>query len=150
MIDKTVQEVWDAALIAEWRLDADIFYCRSKFHVETGAYPDETLLRMPHPGSPWAMRVRLFVAQHLPLISARLWDQPPARDAAMLAKLATSKYTTHKPMRTDADREMDRERKADKKAHEVVKLTRHIIGLQKNATDWNVVGANTKHRRMRG
>jgi hypothetical protein len=54
------------------------------------------LLRIPRVGYPWKLGAKVFVAEHLSKISARLWDQPPEKDVALLKKLQDSKYDTAK------------------------------------------------------
>ena len=135
----TAQEYWDACLIKTWRKSGDVFDAMVMFKGITGINADSIeprLLRLPKIGFPWRIAMRAFVASHLSKISARLWDQPPEKDIALLRKLQTSKYDTEKD--AIADKELVAERKAHRVNQEKMEYTTREISKRNSATDWNV------------
>ena len=143
----TPQEYWDACLIRTWRqsgsvLDAMImFKSITKINLED---VEPKLLRIPRVGFPWKIGIKVFVAEHLSKISARLWDQPPEKDVALLKKLKDSKYDTEKDV--IADNEFKNE------ISKTVKNKRKIELLSKNnsernkATDWGTMKTPNRGR----
>lgn len=143
----TPQEYWDACLIRTWRqsgsvLDAMImFKSITKINLED---VEPKLLRVPRVGFPWKIGIKVFVAEHLSKISARLWDQPPEKDVALLKKLKDSKYDTEKD--AIADNEFKNE------ISKTVKNKRKIELLSKNnsernkATDWGTMKTPNRGR----
>jgi hypothetical protein len=143
----TPQEYWDACLIRTWRqsgsvLDAMImFKSITKINLED---VEPKLLRIPRVGFPWKIGIKVFVAEHLSKISARLWDQPPEKDVALLKKLKDSKYDTEKD--AIADNEFKNE------ISKTVKNKRKIELLSKNnsernkATDWGTMKTPNRGR----
>ena len=135
------QKNWDAALIKTWRLAGCIGDVYALFSAIAGKRTDECdppLKRMPHPGIPWKVGVRVFVADHLSKISNRLWDQPPEKDILLLRKLETSAYDTEKE-RMHADSALNAEKRQLKNNRERRSLTTSRISSRNQATDWNVV-----------
>ena len=95
----TPQEYWDACLIRTWRQSGSVLDAMIMFKSITKinlADVEPKLLRIPRVGFPWKIGIKVFVAGHLSKISARLWDQPPEKDVALLKKLKDSKYDTEK------------------------------------------------------
>ena len=134
------QKNWDAALIKTWRLAGCIGDVYALFSAIAGKRTDECdppLKRMPHPGIPWKVGVRVFVANNLSKISARLWDQPPEKDILLLRKLETSSYDTEKE-KMHIDKDLAREQKMFKQNRERRTLTTTRIADRNKATDWNV------------
>jgi hypothetical protein len=134
------QKNWDAALIKTWRLAGNIGDVYILFKALSGKRSDECdppLKRMPDPGIPWKVGVRVFVANNLSKISARLWDQPPEKDILLLRKLETSSYDTEKE-KMHVDKELAREQKMLKQNRERRTLTSTRISDRNKATDWNV------------
>ena len=134
------QKNWDAALIKTWRLAGSIGDVYALFKAISGKRTDECdppLKRMPHPGIPWKVGVRVFVANNLSKISARLWDQPPEKDILLLRKLETSSYDTEKE-KMHIDKDLAREQKMFKQNRERRTLTTTRIAERNKATDWNV------------
>jgi hypothetical protein len=134
------QKNWDAALIKTWRLAGSIGDVYALFKAISGKRTDECdppLKRMPHPGIPWKVGVRVFVANNLSKISARLWDQPPEKDILLLRKLETSSYDTEKE-KMHIDKELAGEQKMFKQNRERRTLTTTRISDRNKSTDWNV------------
>ena len=80
--------------------------------------------------------MRSFVASYLSKISARLWDQPPEKDVALLRKLRDSKYDTETD--TIVDRTLDTERKKYRTNKQKMEYTTREISERNDATNWNV------------
>lgn len=135
------QKCWDAALIKIWRTSGTLLDAMSLFTTLTGKRTDECdppLKRLPRPGMPFRIKVRVFTSSYLPKINDRLWAQDPDKDVLLLRKLETSAYDTAK---TDLKRDYElinaqRKIKAD---HEHIKLNNDHYLDRNNATDWNVV-----------
>lgn len=135
------QQAWDTALLYAWRSDSNVGHLIWKWETTTGAKYEEQrefLRRIPRQGMPYNIRVRVWVASELPLISARMWDQPKERDEALVAKLQTVGYTTQTPTKTEADLALERERRANEKSHARNKVIAHAYANRNHATDWNV------------
>ena len=95
MSPEQMQRVWDTELLRWWRMDGKLYDAVNVFEQTTGVpLHDAGLRRVPHPGYPWNIPVRAFVAERLEKIGNRMWDQPKERDAALIDKLQTSKYDT--------------------------------------------------------
>jgi len=147
------QKNWDAALIKTWRLGGNIGDVYVLFKSLSGKRTDECdppLKRMPAPGIPWKIGVRVFVAQYLPKISARLWEQTPDKDILLLRKLETSQYDTLKARMHD-------EGQAERASLiNNVKSNRKRIGMntlnnsiRNQATDWHVTKGPSSSTRMK-
>ena len=136
----TPQEYWDACLIRTWRqygsvLDAMImFKSITKIQMEN---VEPKLLRIPRAGFPWKLGVRVFVAEHLSKISARLWDQPPEKDVALLKKLKDSNYDTEKD-RINNNELQNEVNKTYKNKRKMELLSKNISDRNK-ATDWGTM-----------
>jgi hypothetical protein len=136
----TPQEYWDACLIRTWRKAGTVWDVLDMFESITktkAAEFEPKLLRFPREGFPWKIGVRIFVAQHLSKISARLWEQPPEKDVALLQKLKNSKYDTEKNVIQDGDlKSQMRKTRVNRKKQE---FTTRAISERNTATNWNVV-----------
>lgn len=148
------QRAWDECLCAAWRADGAVLYAVNEWQRITKLSFIEhqpMLRRTPALGYPWKFRMRVFVAQHLDKINTRLWDQPPSRDAAMIDKLQTSSYTTHRTSLPDnASRELRREQKKVQQNRAVMSLDRHNHSERNSATDWNFTKASPRRVGGRG
>jgi hypothetical protein len=99
---------------------------------------DCSLLRVPPRGYPWHVGLRVFVNQRLHKIGERMWNMPPEKDSALIAKLQTSKYDTAN-QNTNTDKELNKERKDLKTNRTKIEYeTRNYINRNRN-TDWGVV-----------
>ena len=143
----TPQEYWDACLIRTWRQSGSVLDAMIMFKSITKVNLEDVepkLLRIPRVGFPWKIGIKVFVAEHLSKISARLWDQPPEKDVALLKKLKDSKYDTEKD--AIADNELKNE------ISKTVKNKRKIELLSKNnsernkATDWGTMKTPNRGR----
>ena len=135
------QKNWDAALIKTWRLGGNIGDVYVLFKSLSGKRTDECdppLKRMPNPGIPWKVGVRVFVANHLSKISARLWDQSPDKDILLLRKLETSSYDTEKNS-MHVDKDLAREKRMFRENKERRTLTTSRVSERNKSTDWNVI-----------
>jgi len=149
------QRAWDTALIQFWRQTGKtgkLLDVINQWERETGAaFRDHwpSLKRAPPPGYPWMAGVRTFVAAMLPLISDRLWKQPPERDAALIDKLQTSGYTTHKVVTNQTDRDKNRLKRQTDKSHQKMTLNATRYAARNHDTDGNVVGGGRRHGHIR-
>jgi hypothetical protein len=135
------QEYWDACLIKTWRNDGKIFDAMQMFKSITGKDHfdyEPRLLRTPYKGMPWKIRIRVFAAQHLEKISARLWDQDPSKDVLLLKKLQTSSYDTSK-QQTNVDEDLKKEGDALRKRRLRIGIEALAIMSRNRKTDWNIV-----------
>lgn len=143
----TPQEYWDACLIRTWRqsgsvLDAMImFKSITKINLED---VEPKLLRIPRVGFPWKIGIKVFVAEHLSKISARLWDQPPEKDVALLKKLKDSKYDTEKD--AIADNELKNEISKTVKNKRKMELLSKNNSERNKATDWGTMKTPNRGR----
>ena len=143
----TPQEYWDACLIRTWRqsgsvLDAMImFKSITKFNIEDA---EPKLLRIPRNGFPWKIGIKVFVAEHLSKISARLWDQPPEKDVALLKKLKDSKYDTEKD--TILDTAFKKEIRNTSKNKKQMELLSKNISERNKDTDWGTMKTPSRGR----
>ncbi len=138
------QRAWDVALFEAWRANLQITDAVIAWHRSTSKRFEEVqphLRRAPPLGHPWSVGVRAFVAQRLPLISNRLWSQPPGRDIALIDKLQTSGYTTHRAATTDADRQLRSAQRDARNASAKICLHSTLISERNRATDWNVTNS---------
>lgn len=140
------QKNWDAALIKTWRLSGMLKDTFRLFYALSGKLTndcDPPLKRMPPDGMPGGVGVRVFVAEKLPKISERLWEQTPDKDVLLLRKLETSIYDTMKQALSDPSMNEARSKVyRDKKRNE---LTTTLIANRNHSTDWGVTkGARSK------
>ena len=101
------QKNWDAALIKTWRLAGTYVDALRLFKALSGKRTDECdppLKRVPKKFLPFGVGIRVYVAEYLPKISARLWDQPPEKDILLLRKLETSPYDSMETKMYDAEK----------------------------------------------
>jgi hypothetical protein len=147
----TPQEYWDACLIKTWRNSGSLLDAMQMFTSITGKQTydiDPPLLRLPHKGAPWKLPARVYMAAHLEKISKRLWEQPPEKDAMLLKKLQTSKYTTS-AQNTDRDNDMTNERNAYLRNRIRIGMSTISVSVRNQATDWNVVKGSARVRAKR-
>lgn len=151
----TPQEYWDACLIKTWRQHGSFIDAVRMFMSITGIdlmveQTPRVILRTPKKFFPAHSGMRIFVAQYLPKISDRLFDQPPGKDVLLLRKLATSKYDCEEKAYTTAS---DTEHK-----NVNAQLTRNRLKVgistlsannRNHNTDWNVTKGHAKIRRKR-
>lgn len=131
------QVIWDALLVQAWRRFDTVGGLRQAFGTAVpGEGVFEGVLRTPGRPARHGTAVRAWVAGHLPKISARLWAQPPEADAALLRKLATSKYTTLE--RAMPDRDLDAERRALRQNVARNEYTTRIVSDRNERTNWGV------------
>ena len=145
------QEYWDACLIRTWRNDGKLYDAIQMFKSIVGKHPlDESLslLRLPPNGMPWKLRIRPFMAQYLEKISARLWDQPPEKDALMLKKLQTSNYTTS-TMHTNPDRAMENARVQFHTNENRVAMNHLAYQNRNQESDWSVNKSSALRKKAR-
>ena len=147
----TDQEYWDACLIRTWRKGGSLMDAATMFHSITGKKIKEAgILRIPKESLPWQIGVQVFMAQFLPKISDRLWEQPPEKDVELLRKLSKSKYNTEKqPYRTNQDKELFNARRQIHNNHEKSKFEYKKATNRNEATDWNVVKGPVRVRRIK-
>lgn len=143
----TPQEYWDACLIRTWRQSGSVLDAMKMFESITKIRMEDVepkLLRIPRVGFPWKIGIRVFVAEHLSKISARLWDQPPEKDVALLKKLKDSKYDTEKDTIHSADFKNEiRKTLQNKKQMEL--LSKNISERNKD-TDWGTMKTPSRGR----
>ena len=143
----TPQEYWDACLIRTWRQYGSVLDAMIMFKSITNIQMQDvepTLLRIPRAGFPWKLGVRVFVAEHLSKISARLWDQPPEKDVALLKKLKDSKYDTEKD--TIHDISLITERSKTYKNKRQMELLSKTISERNKDTDWGTMKGSRRGR----
>ncbi len=141
----TLQEYWDACIIKTWRqhgsfLDAVIMF-RSITGIDLMLEKDRrAVLRTPKHYFPAHTGIRLFVAQYLPKISDRLFNQPPEKDVLLLRKLSTSKYDVEDKAYTNA---LDHEHKnlSNKLKRNRLRMGSATLSVRNrnHDTNWNVV-----------
>ena len=143
----TPQEYWDACLIRTWRQSGSLLDAMMMFHSITKIRMEDVepkLLRTPRDGFPWKIGIRVFVAEHLSKISARLWDQPPEKDVALLQKLKDSKYDTEKD--TIQDRDFKNEINKTTKNRRKMELLSKNISERNKDTDWGTMKITKRGR----
>jgi len=147
----TDQEYWDACLIRTWRKSGTLIDATSMFHSITGKKLHEAgILRIPRDSLSWKIGVRVFMANFLPKISDRLWNQPPEKDVELLRKLSKSKYNTEKvAFRTKHDKDLSNARRQMYRDHEKNKFEYNKVTNRNEATDWNVVKGPVRVRMKR-
>jgi len=143
----TPQEYWDACLIRTWRQSGSVLDAMKMFESITKIRMEDVepkLLRIPRVGFPWKLGVKVFVAEHLSKISARLWDQPPEKDVALLQKLKDSKYDTEKDTIQDSDFKNEIN-KTNKNKRKMELLSKNISERNKD-TDWGTMKITKRGR----
>lgn len=141
------QKNWDAALIKTWRLAGSYVDALRLFKALSGKRTDECdppLKRIPKTHFPYNVGIRVYVAEFLPKISARLWDQTPDKDILLLRKLETSPYDSLQTKMYNAeDNALHNEVASNKKRMAMDRLS----GSNRNqATDWGVTKGPAKVR----
>jgi hypothetical protein len=148
----TSQEYWDACLIRAWRnhgtyLDAVVMF-KSITGIDLmteGGH--RAVLRTPRRFFPAKTSMRIFVAQFLPKISDRLFDQLPEKDVLLLRKLATSTYDSEdRAYTTAADHEHTTEQGRVRKNRLRMGRGTQLVTSRNSATDWNVTKGKAKVR----
>lgn len=143
----TPQEYWDACLIRTWRQSGSVLDAMIMFKSITKVNLEDVepkLLRIPRVGFPWKIGIKVFVAEHLSKISARLWDQPPEKDVALLKKLKDSKYDTEKD--AIADNELKNEISKTVKNKRKMELLSKNNSERNKATDWGTMKTPNRGR----
>lgn len=139
------QKYWDACLIKVWRAGGQLLDAVLMFKSITGKDVSEcNLKRTPPGGMAWKMGVRVFVAEFLPKISARLWEQEPSKDVALLKALEKSSYTTCQRTR---DRELAKTKREAKQNETEISMLANKIASRNRKTDWGVTKSPSKFRR---
>lgn len=134
------QKNWDAALIKTWRLAGDYMDALKLFTALSGKQTDECdppLKRVPKGYFPYGAGIRVFVAEHLPKISDRLWSQTPDKDILLLRKLETSPYDTLEGRLCDPNIKMLAGRVYRDKKRMSMEAT--AKSNRNRDTDWNVM-----------
>lgn len=145
----TNQEYWDASLIRAWRQDMKIIDVINMWQSITNKnYPTdkEQLLRAPPSGFPWQVKVRVMVAELLPKINQRLWDQSPEKDILLLKALTGSNYTIEKKSSKYLT-ELRYSAKKIKNNENKITLESNNYSRRNRSTDWNVNKAPKSHIR---
>ena len=141
------QKNWDAALIKTWRLAGTYGDALRLFNALSGKRTDECdppLKRIPKRYLPYGVGIRVFVAEHLPKISNRLWDQTPDKDILLLRKLETSPYDSMETKMYDSGMAaLTHEVATNKKRIAMESLSKSI---RNQATDWGVTKGPAKVR----
>lgn len=133
------QKNWDAALIKTWRLAGNYVDALRLFKALSGKRTDECdppIKRIPKQFFPYGVGIRVYVAEFLPKISTRLWEQPPEKDILLLRKLETSPYDSLQTKMYDA--EMDSLHKAASDLRKRVGMSTLEVSNRNQATDWGV------------
>jgi hypothetical protein len=90
----------------------------------------------------------VFVANFLPKVSERLWNQKPEVDEALIAKLQTTNYDTVKnAVATKNDRELVHQGRKTRRSMAKVALGAKIYSERNHNTDWNVTKASARKTR---
>ena len=151
----TSQEYWDACVIKTWRQHGSFLDAVNMFKSITGIdlITEEgrrSVLRTPIKYFPIHTGIRIFVAQYLPKISERLFDQPPEKDVLLLRKLATSKYDVEdKAYLTASDTEHKNINNQLKRNRLKIGMSTQSVTNRNHNTDWNVVKGSARVRAKR-
>jgi hypothetical protein len=141
------QKNWDAALIKTWRLAGTYVDALRLFKALSGKRTDECdppLKRVPKKYLPYGVGIRVFVAEFLPKISNRLWEQTPDKDILLLRKLETSPYDAMETKMYDSGMAaLTTEVASNKKRMAMDALSK---SLRNQATDWGVTKGPAKVR----
>jgi hypothetical protein len=133
------QKNWDAALIKTWRLAGTYQDALLLFKALSGKRTDECdppIKRIPKSFFPYNVGIRVYIAEHLPKISDRLWNQTQDKDILLLRKLETSPYDSLQTKMYDSDQSKLRyEVETSRKKIAMESLSKSI---RNQATDWNV------------
>lgn len=143
----TNQEYWDASLIRAWRQDMRLLDVINMWESITNkVYQSEqgSLLRAPHSGFPWQVRVRVMVAELLPKINERLWSQPPEKDVLLLKALTGSNYTVERSSSKYVS-ELRWSAKKIKNNENKMTLESNNYSRRNRSTDWDVNKAPKGH-----
>lgn len=147
-LKNTYQEYWDACLIRAWRNFQTVGEMIEMFKSITKANTTDGLLRKPKPFINSKMGVRVFSSHFLPDINEWLHNHPADKDILLARKLATSKYDTFdKPFKTNAEKDIAKNRRDNKKNMEKVKLGLTWYQDRNEATDWNVTKGKARIKR---
>ena len=142
------QAYWDVYLLRGWRLFLDMHEVMDMYTSTTGKrVMDSDLLRVPDFTKHYPRTCRAFVNQHLPKIDEWLHKCGPEYDAALLKKLAASRYT-NKGCTVGVDPEKRRLYAVKHKDEEAIALTAHVISERNAKTDWGTV-KSPRLRRMK-
>lgn len=134
-----LQRIWDTCLLQYWRSAGTLGQLISDFEKQTGKlFLQCSLLRIPPRGFPWQIGVKVFTNQRLSKIDQRMWNMSPERDAALIEKLQTSKYTTSS-QNTNPDSNIRKEQRAIKKNSDKIELETKNYMNRNQKTDWKTV-----------
>lgn len=134
-----LQLAWDTFLLDSWRKAWTVGNLVESFEKQYNVkVADCEILRKPIGFIPYQMGVRVFIANRLEKIGNRMWEQPVERDAALIEKLQTSKYTTSSGNTLGNDNELATQQRKNRKNMEKVKLESENYGKRNQKTDWNV------------
>jgi hypothetical protein len=136
------QKNWDAALIKTWRLSGTYVDALRLFKTLSGKRTDECdppLKRVPKKFLPFGVGIRVYVAEYLPKISARLWDQPPEKDILLLRKLETSPYDSLETKMYD-EGQAERASLINNVKSNRKRIAMNVLAIsnRNQATDWGV------------
>ena len=147
-LKNTYQEYWDACLIRAWRNFQTVGQLFQMFKSITKIETTDGLLRKPQPFVNPKMGVRVFSARFLPDINEWLHNHPADKDILLAKKLSTSKYDTFdKPFKTNAEKDVEKVKKDNKKNMEKVNLGFTWYQDRNAATDWNVTKGKARIKR---
>jgi hypothetical protein len=146
-----MQLTWDRALIDAWRKAKPVWVAMVTWEEATGKRfydHDKDMKRVPNYGFPRGIGTRVFVANFLPKVSERLWNQKPEVDEALIAKLQTTNYDTVKnAVATKNDRELVHQGRKTRRSMAKVALGAKIYSERNHNTDWNVTKASARKTR---
>lgn len=134
-----LQLAWDTLLIQSWRKAWTVGMLIESFEKQYNVQiTDCEILRKPIGFIPYQMGVRVFIANRLEKIGNRMWDQPVERDADLIEKLQTSKYTTSSENTLRKDNDLQTEQRRNRKNTEKIVLNHKNYLNRNQKTDWNV------------
>ena len=113
-------------------------------------YKNRTILRTPKKFFPAHTGIRIFVAEYLPKISERLFNQSPEKDVDLLRKLSKSKYDTEeKAYTTYSDQEHKSEINRERRNAQKVSFGFNMAVNRNQDTNWNVVKGSVRIKAKR-
>ena len=137
---KELQLAWDTLLLDAWRKDWSTGFLIETFEKQNNVKLSECqILRKPIGYVNYKMGIRVFVANRLEKIGNRMWDQPVKRDAALIAKLQTSKYDVSSCDTMKKDNDLQTQRRNFLKNVNKVNLEHDNYNKRNQKTDWSTV-----------
>lgn len=153
MSHEEMQLCWDQHLINCWRRFEPLWMPIVRWEEQTGQkiyQLERPLKRVPAIGHPRNIGVRVFVAEMLPKISDRLWNQGPERDGALIEKLQGSKYDTlERRMPNQSQRDMANLGRKIKNASARLQADRVVSQIRQKDGDWGTTKSNPNRRKLR-